>query len=360
MPPDFFHTKQQQRILEIDRMLRKPGGKTREHICTVLAKRGFASSRHTFMRDMDHMRYELGAPIGYEDRIAPEAPQGHTTFWFYRDPSWTLKTFRLTEETLFGLFVAREVVERYAGHPLAEELKAVYDKLGETLNRKVTLSSDRLAPLSFLPEPQQPIEAAVWKAVLKATTEQRMLSMTYSSKWKEGSAKVSTRTVHPYHIVNLSGAWYLVASKSETDLEVRQYAITGMRDAKVLTTRATIPSDFDIRKILDCTFGRFLGDSRQTVEVRLRFKKRVGPLLKDRVFSRRQNIKTLKSGDIEMTFPVSSEGPWPLYHVKGWVLSWGPDCDVLGPPELQELVRKDVEKMMKNNRKENWRHAVQS
>jgi proteasome accessory factor B len=181
--------------------------------------------------------------------------------------------------------------------------------------------------------------------VLKAVTTQKMLAMEYKSAWGKEAKKDKQRTIHPYHIVNLSGTWYLIGSRSEDDMSFRQYAISGISKARVLEKRADIPADFDVEEILDVTFGRFLGDPRQVVSVKVRLSQRVAPLVEGRVFSKKQELRTLPSGDIELSFPASTAGPWPLFHVKGWVLSWGADCEVLEPAELRELVRKDLDAM---------------
>jgi proteasome accessory factor B len=128
-------------------------------------------------------------------------------------------------------------------------------------------------------------------------------------------------------------------------MSFRQYAISGISKARVLEKRADIPADFDVEEILDVTFGRFLGDPRQVVSVKVRLSQRVAPLVEGRIFSKKQELRMLPSGDIELSFPASTAGPWPLYHVKGWVLSWGADCEVLEPAELRELVRKDLDAM---------------
>lgn len=347
MSGDFFHSDQQKRVLEIDGLLRKhsPNGISRERICKVLANRGYANSRQTFVRDINHMREDLGAPIGSEDRPYENSTQGHTTLWFYRDLSWTLKQFRVTEDVLFSLLVASEVVERYAGHPLAEQLNEAYTKLGEVLNRKVSVSADLLSPVSFLPEQNLKLGAKNWKPVLEATTKHQMLEMSYVAKWKTGDANASQRKIHPYHIVNLSGVWYLVGSKSESDMSFRQYAVSNIMKARVLNKSACIPKDFDIDEILDHTFRRFLGDPKNVTDVTVRFTKAVVPLVENQRFSRREHRRRLEDGGLEISFPVSNAGPWPLFHIKRWVLSFGPDCEAVAPKELKELIQKDLEAM---------------
>jgi len=320
---------------------------TRSEICRRLGNKGYANSRHSFMRTIDRLRKDLQAPVGYEDRPCASEPNGFATYWFYRDPSWTLKSFQMTEGTLFSLFVARQVVEQYAGHPLAQELNAVYEKLGETLNRKLTLSNDNLAPVSFFPNHVGEVNSVIWKAVLSSTVKRNMLKMTYNPSWAGQSGTSDERTINPYHIVNLNGVWFLVGSKSATDLSVRQYSVANIKKAEVLKASATIPDDFNIDEILDYTFGRFLGDPKQVVDVKLRFNKKIAPLISRAIVSRRQHLRILPDGRIELEFPASTAGTWPLYHVKGWVLSWGADCEVLAPDELKQLVREDLEKAAK-------------
>jgi predicted DNA-binding transcriptional regulator YafY len=327
-------------------LLRTPRGITRHDICAKLEARGYPASRHTFMRDIEHMREDLKAPIGHDIIPSAEERCGHKTHWFYRDQSWTMGQIELTEDTLLSLFVMRETVEQYAGHPLAKELKTVYDKLGESLNRKITLHDDQLAPVSFYPKQSHAIPGKAWSAVLQATRAGKQLEITYNKGWGEESTTAEVRRIHPYHIVNLSGSWYLIGSRDLEDHDVRQYSMERMSAAKVLKGNCEVPADFNIEERLACTFGRFLGDPSQTVEVKVKFNERVAPLIRERARGPREQLRTLPNGDIELTFPASTAGPWPLYDVKSWVLSWGPDAEVIAPPELKELIRDDVKVMM--------------
>ena len=342
---DFFHTKQQMRILEIDRLLRHHGEITRQQICDKLSQKGYSASRHTFVRDIQHMREDLGAPLGNESRPCTTEPCGQRTVWFYRDKNWTLGSLQLTEDTLLSLFIVRESVAQYAGHPLADELSDIYDKLGESLNRKITLHEDVLAPVSFAPLQRHTIDSETWRAVLQATNRGKQLHLTYRKGWPPEESSDKARTIHPYHVVNLSGSWYLIGSESETDFSIRQFSMERIVKAKVLKTNCEMPQDFDIQERLDCTFGRFMGDPKQTVMVKVIFDQRVAPLVRERQRGPKEKTRTLPDGRIEVSFPASTAGPWPLYNVKSWVLSWGPDVEVVEPPDLRDLVRKDIEEM---------------
>jgi hypothetical protein len=60
---------------------------------------------------------------------------------------------------------------------------------------------------------------------------------------------------------------------------------------------------------LDVTFGQFIGDPADAVEICVRIKKRVAYLAKERQFSPLESKKTLPTGDLEIRFPASSSGP---------------------------------------------------
>jgi predicted DNA-binding transcriptional regulator YafY len=344
---DFFHTDQQKRILEMDSLFRTKGGVTRRHVCDSLKRKGYSCSRYTFMNDLEHLELDLQAPIGREERPCPEIQGKLAVYYFYKDHSWTLKKFSLTEGTLLALFVGKQMVERYAGHPLADELSRAYDKLAESLNQKLTIHSEYLAAIKFHPEQAPDINIDIWKPVLRATVEQKALVMTYRSAWGANAGKPKERTVHPYHIVNLQGTWYIIASRSWTDMSVRQYSISGIQRAEVLDQRSSIPDDFDIDAILDSTFGRFTGDPKQTVEITLRFAAEAVPLAQKVNHGNREHKKRLPDGQLEVTFPASTDGPWRLYHVRQYVLSWGPQCKVIGPPMLCDLVCNDLQEALK-------------
>jgi predicted DNA-binding transcriptional regulator YafY len=345
-----FHTDRQQRVLALLELLRTRGGLTRKVICERLRKRGFSHvSQRTFMRDIDYLRKDERAPVGY--KITPGRQGGdQEAVWFLRDQSWTLGEVQMTEATLFALFVAQRLVERYAGSPVADELKRAFDKLGEALNRKISVQPDMLASISFAPDTQAEVNASVWGAVLLATTQRKVLTMAYSNTWGVGAGKHKERRIHPYHIVNLQGTWYLLGSHSEDDLSLRQYVIARITTASVTTKQSRMPKDFNVGALLKQAFGRFIGDPSEVVDISVRFSKKVAPIILSRPPQPSEFRTHCRNGDLDVTFSASASGPWRLYHVRSWILSWGADLAVLEPQELKELIRQDVAEMSKRMR----------
>ncbi|MFH1858514.1 MAG: WYL domain-containing protein [Candidatus Omnitrophota bacterium] len=54
-----------------------------------------------------------------------------------------------------------------------------------------------------------------------------------------------------------------------------------------------------------------------------------------------QKAKRNGDGSLELSFRVAG-----LDEIKRWILSFGPEAQVLEPPNLQELVRKDLVKTL--------------
>jgi proteasome accessory factor B len=153
--------------------------------------------------------------------------------------------------------------------------------------------------------------------------------------------------VAPYHIVNLQGTWYLLASASEKDDSLRQYALSRIQTAKMLEHTFTIPAGFDIDRLLSITFGQFIGDPNKLEEVHVRFKKKVAPLVLSRQFSALEKKTVLANGDIDLRFPASAAGPIPFYNIKSWVLSWGADAEVIAPERLKSEVENEISALAK-------------
>ncbi len=57
----------------------------------------------------------------------------------------------------------------------------------------------------------------------------------------------------------------------------------------------------------------------------------------ERIWHESQKITKLPDGSAEITFRVAG-----LDEIKRWILSFGPECLVLEPEKLKEMVRKDL------------------
>lgn len=336
-------SRQQQRIVVIDQVLRARPRATLGRIQKALEEAGLPSSRRTVQRDMDHMRDTLGAPLDIP-RVTDLDKDGVREYYYrYSDPAWQLGDILVEKDDILAMTLARELLRHAAGSPCAEALKKTYDKLLGLADDHVREAASTLVPIAFAGTTSSPVDPAVWDASLKAIREQRTIRMTYARNW--GKDKKPERVIDPYYIVNLSGEWYLLGTAGLTDPAIRQYRMSSIRKVTITSAHYRMPEGFNIDAYLENVFGRFIGDPGNLVAIKVQFSSRVAPLINGQRFHRKETRTTLRNGDVVVEFPVTPAGPWPFYHVVSWILSWGSDAKVLAPEGLKARVKDECLRM---------------
>ena len=77
-------------------------------------------------------------------------------------------------------------------------------------------------------------------------------------------------------------------------------------------------------------------------EVTLRFTPEKSKWIKDQIWHKNQKVRPLKDGSLEISFPVSD-----FSEIKREILKHGDAVTVIKPESLRELIRSEVEKMVK-------------
>jgi predicted DNA-binding transcriptional regulator YafY len=107
------------------------------------------------------------------------------------------------------------------------------------------------------------------------------------------------------------------------------------------------PADFRINDYLDVGFRKLRGTGpAQTV--RLRFTSHAARYVAEKEWHPTQKLRTHADGSLTVTFRVNH-----LLEVKRWVLSFGADCQVLGPERLKQQVFQDLTETVKQLTKAN-------
>jgi predicted DNA-binding transcriptional regulator YafY len=331
-------TRQQRRIKTIDRILRDSRQPTVQTFLDALEQAGYPATRRTFMRDLERMRSDMGAPIECNP----------STYCYSYSKPWLLGDFFVEKDDLQAIALARELLEHYQGIPVADELKATYDRLlgyADDNVRKELIGGD-LAPIAFSQSPQPPIKPDVWKTCLTAIRRRQTIKINYRKGWSLNTGN-SQRKIDPYRIVNLNGTWYLIATAGLTDNSLRQYNMARIMSAEPLKVHFKVPDTLfqDIDDMIGNAFGSFLGSAKDVVEIAVEFSPQVATLVREMRFHTHEKQENLADGRTRISFPVSKAGPWPFYHIISWILSWGRDATVVSPPELVNLVENEIRLM---------------
>ncbi len=298
--------------------------------CTGLAEK-LSVERKTIQRDITFMRDEFKLPIVYDD-----AQHG---YYYDRDVS-DFPVFQTTAEELAGLFLTRNALESVRGTALAAVLHEAFAKLTRGMLGKVQFAwGDLDQAFTRKVVEQDPRDIKRFGEIAQAVLNQRVTNFYYR---KLGADTGELRRVHPLHLGEVDGGWYLIAYDLERDA-LRTFALPRMSRIKTLNKCFERPLGFEGRAYLKQSFGiwNVAGDhSRYLVRVELR--NYAARLAQERRWHPTQDLVPLnaKATRVEVRFEVGR-----LEEVLRWVLSFGSQAKALAPPELVRMVGDEVEAM---------------
>jgi len=316
------------RLLELDRQIRQ----SKYPNCLTFS-RDWEVSQKTVQRDIDFLRDQLGAPIDYD-----REKKGY----YYADSNWFLPSLSLSEGDLLALLVGAKALEAYRGTPVARELERIFAKIAELLPDKLSVRPELVFNrFTFTSPPAKPVDEKTWTTLVRGLLNQRSVKISYRAM---EAKEAKDRIIDPYHIANLAGEWYAFAWCHRQDMVI-QFAIPRIQRARLLDETFAIPGDFDPRKLLSTTFGRFASTDK-IQRVRLLFDKEVAPWVLERQWHPKQKVRKRKNGDIELMFDTAG-----LFEVFRWVMAWGHYVTVLGPAGLKKWVKDEVGLMARCQRR---------
>ena len=312
------------RLLSIDSEIRSG----RMPNCSSLAQ-SEEVSRRTILRDIDYLRDELGAPIEYD-----AAKKGFR----YSSPDWFMPAMRMSEGELLGLLVGTKAAEMYRGTPMANILKGVYRKLAAYLPDSCTLPPELVsARFSFHTAPSGMVPQGVWEGVVRGLLHRRVIEVDYRSP---GSPKRRLHRLHPLHLANVEGEWYLFAYFPRWS-DVTQFVLSRMSAVKALDETFEPPADFDAASWLEERFGRYMKEPVGTkVPVRLHFTASAVREVAGRTWVPGQTLKERPDGSFDLTLAVREPDA-----LLPWILSFGSRVRVMEPATLKRAVQQEIAAM---------------
>jgi len=157
------------RLMELDGLMRQ--GKYPN--CSSFARQWEVSSK-TIQRDIEYMKYQLGAPIEYD-----ALKRG----FYYTDEFFMLPSITMNEGELTALIIGSRALEQYRGTPIATKLESVLEKLSDVLPAEISLNpSDLFSRFSFSAPPSMSIKPDIWELAVTGLLSRRRLEITYQGK----------------------------------------------------------------------------------------------------------------------------------------------------------------------------------
>ena len=249
----------------------------------------------------------------------------------YRLPRAEAAEARLTEEDERQLRLLEIAGYPLAGSRLLPRLEALLARLGGAGKRQGELLARAAVPMSGPGRLSIDYAAhdAVLQPLLKAVDERQTVQVRY---FAAGRGEETEREIDPYHFHYDAAleALYLIAYCHLRE-GLRIFAVHRFREVTLTKRGFQRVAGFDARRFLSGAFRVYRG--QQAVTVRLRFVAAVAPRIAERMWHRSQRVTQLAGGAVE--FALTLDG---LEEITSFVLSHGPDVEVLAPRELAERV----------------------
>ena len=282
-------------------------------------------SRRTIANDVEYLRM-IGVPLEFDHRRKT---------YYLTEPFANLPLIALQRSELAAFLVARFALEAMGDATSAAVLRTAVDRLAEHLPAHVHVAPDDLTrTLRFTTGPRPPAPTDLLQRLQPAADEQRVVRMRY---YATSNDEETVREVEPYALLSYSGAWYLIAW-CRMRRGVRDFRVDRIAALELTGDYFARDPDFDLDAYLGPAFSVFHGEDEMTV--RLRFTPFQSRWIREGTWHETQVLEEREDGSLDLTMTVRG-----LIDVARWVLSFGGECEVLGPDVLREKVREEVGKM---------------
>ena len=277
----------------------------------------------TAYRDLDFLRDDWRVPLEFD------RSQGT-----YRltEPTVALPLVTLSEGELVALYFAEKVLAQYRGTPFEPDLASAFRKIQDLLPGEVRVSPASLDDfLSLDPGPLHTPDAQVFRDVLAALRLRRRLLVRYRSL---SSNRTAQRTIHPYHLFNHHGDWY-VAGWDEARKQIRIFALHRIRRATLATAGFEVQPGFRFDEFMADAFAVQKGE--KPVAVSIRFAPRQARWIRERRWHKTARVQEQLDGGLVLHLRVAETS-----EIRRWVLQFGSEAEVLAPQSLRDAVAREL------------------
>ena len=309
-----------ERMYEIDRLL-----KSRRATPLELFMENTSASRATVIRDLTYMKDRLRAPIVWDREL-----RGYRL-----DGPFSLPAVYLSESEIHALLVLNQLVARIQPSFLDEHLEPLRELLHKLMGPASAGDADLERRIRILQVASRPVSSRHFQIVCRALLGRGRVRIRYYSRARD---QETDRVVSPQRLVHYRDNWYLDAWCHSKD-GLRSFALDAILDAVGVEEAALQVPDDQLDRELGAGYGIFSGEQVRTAV--LRFTPEMARWVSREKWHRLQEGSFGADGSYTLEVPYSAERELVMD-----IMRFGPEVEVLGPPELRESVSAALKKAL--------------
>ncbi len=299
------------KLIQAVSLLAAPGGAT---IKTIMSRLGI--SRRSAFRMLEALT-DLGLPLIDERRdLSTEKVYHLLADYAHQLPNLALPSFdlNLQERTFLDAILEGRSLQAPSSAALLSSLRTKLDVLLPDLD----------------PAPDTNPTTTLLETFRTAIKTSQACAVVYRSP-VDGIAR--SYTLYPVKLLEHRGGLYLYA-KPESQTHCRLLDLDLFESATLAATSSEHPVDIDHAASLAATFDL---EADAPIQATIRFASTVAQKATTRHIGILQSTKPQPDGSVILTL-----GSRNLRDLIRWSLSYGPDAEILAPPELRSMTRKEL------------------
>ena len=275
----------------------------------------------TAYRDLEALQ-EAGFPLYTEN-----TDQGR--LWFLMEDYALNLPQPLTLTELMSLHLSEDLIRVFQGTMIHDSLESLFKKVRASLPPQTLAFLDRVQStfrVGIKPYKDYGRFREIVGQVNRAALERQRIEITYHALRSETE---TVRKVDPFRIWFFEGTIYLIGY-CHLRRDMRVFVLDRINDLRQTDETFEIPESFDLEEFLGHSFRVMRG---RTHLVRVRISPEWARYVGEKIWHESQRTKELPDGGLEISFQAAG-----LEEIRNWVLSLGPEAEVLEPAELREMV----------------------
>jgi len=289
-------------------------------------------SQRTILRDIDYLRDTHNAPIEYD-----HTKQGY----YYTDSTFFIRSVLLSREELETITEFDQVMKKAPNRldSLPVKLRKIIDKL------LIVLPEDKTNSLPFKPtsddiphflfRPNRSYGDTDLK-IRMAMEKKEVVEIEY---WTSDNKKYKKQEIEPLCIFEQKDCLYVLAYKRDKHDKPGIYSYAKINSVKKMGKYFKIPDGFKASDYIKKEADVFPADNK-SYNFEFIFPKEIASEVLETNYYHNQHIKLCEDGTVYLSFKCTL-----LRDVYNWVLGEGHNVKVLNPPELVDMMKREVKKL---------------
>ncbi|HTQ38654.1 MAG TPA: WYL domain-containing protein [Pirellulales bacterium] len=285
-------------------------------------------SRRTVFRDLEVLR-RADVPLKHDDEFQV----------YHLDDTYFLPPTKFTASEALAVLVLCHELGDVRQMPFLAPARTAALKLESSLpaalRRQLRGMADAIQIRLHQPSPLGD-KSHIYQELVESISERRCVRIDYDDL----SARTVIKTrLSPYRLLFTKHSWYVIG-RSSIHRSVRTFNVTRIRRLEPTEDRYQIPRNFSLERYLGNAW-HLIGDPGPDYEVSVRFSQKVARNVAEVNWHKSQAVKWNEDGTLDFSATVKG-----LTEISWWVLGYGDQAKVLGPPQLQKLIVNHAKRML--------------